>query len=331
MKKAIFIVCVLGLLWGCKKEKVEPVEVGSANPNVTNGRYDQPKSAEIFYNALKLQLSFDYNSQGLVTNITANIDSLKGNKSEKYYEAKYDYQNGLVSKISYKTYPPSFLEFAEPESENESEVNYSYDGSVLKHVQYKSNNQTIEQNDFFYDFDGNVDYVLNKAFVLGSILHSDSTNFSYITESNTQKVTREEFRNTRYFVPEGLIPKDTGSNGFVRFDTPMSYVFSEFEFTKSIYENFKYSKLQKRLQLEVEKIIFGNYGLSEVESIAISKFIKSYYAESRLEAYLDTKNRGFEYIYKTNDKGQLISFASNKIGNPSIESSLDTRSVKITY
>ncbi len=331
MKKAIFIVSVVFFLAGCKKEKIEPVEVTPDETNAT-GKYDQPKFAEITHNDFKFKLDFSYNSEGLVNSINSTIDTLRGTKSEKDYEIKYEYQNDLVSKISFKSYPNAFLEFAEPELENESEVNYVYEGSVVKQMNYKNNIKIdkTEQYKYFYNLDGNVDYILIKSISQGNTQFTDSVNYIYTKNDNTQIVTQEEFKNTSFFDPKGLTPKDTGANGFVRFDRPRIHSFNDIEHG-SENEKFTYSKVEKRLQKEVEQQILGYIGIAGTQIPVFSQFIKPYYTESRSEVEFESRNIAFDYQYKVNDKGQLINFTPKQVGMPNSINSFEHRTVKITY
>lgn len=321
---------VLGLLWGCKKEKVEPLEVNSGNPNSINGRYDQPKSAEITSDFFKFKRDFTYNSQGLVTNSILTIDTLKGTKGEKMHELKYEYQNDLVSKISYKFFPVSFLVFHEPEPD--SEIEYVYVGSRIKHINIKNNIkiEKIEQYSYYYDLVGNVDYILIKTISHEITEFTDSVNYIYATNNNTQIVTQEEFKNISYFDPKGLTPKDTGSNGFVRFDRPIIYSFNDIEYGS---ENgiYTYSKLEKRLQKELEEQIIGYYGLTRTQFPVFSKFIKPYFPISRSEFNSESRNIAFEYLYKTNDKGLFLDFTPKQVGMPISINSFEQRRVKIAY
>lgn len=100
MKKVIFIVCVLGLLWGCKKEKVEPVETlqfKSVNKKIKYS-ISQTEGSN-----MSTKSTFTWNESGRLIEMSTLVDS--GGTGYKLYEKRYLEYNGMrVSKYIYNTY-----------------------------------------------------------------------------------------------------------------------------------------------------------------------------------------------------------------------------------
>jgi len=99
MKKVIFIVSMLGLLWGCKKEKIEPVMPDglTSKTNFINPVYVQKKLTN-YGGALERfeRIYFKYYDDGLLKNVTS-LFSLDSVKWDTLVKAQYNYNNGKYS------------------------------------------------------------------------------------------------------------------------------------------------------------------------------------------------------------------------------------------
>lgn len=140
MKKVIFIVSVLGLLWGCKKEKVEPVDAPQSdivNPKIVYSIYQVEGSPVLGKSTYK------WNESGRLLEMSSYIDS--NNTGYRLYEKRnLEYNGKYVAQYTLSNFNKDGSLYSEWVNQ------YLYqDGKMFF---YTSNNKSFNSGSSFHDY-----------------------------------------------------------------------------------------------------------------------------------------------------------------------------------
>ena len=157
MKKMIFIVSVLGLLWGCKKKNLEEIKPNDSNSTVNM----YPKSILSTYkNSNKIEKTdFVFNDDKMV-NAISYIDSSGNGSFQKIMEYIFAYDNDRITQSLFRGYAANYVERLDYYN------TFTAEGKLKRFVRLEKNkNQSPygDTTDFYYR-DNELVYSINRFY-----------------------------------------------------------------------------------------------------------------------------------------------------------------------
>jgi hypothetical protein len=301
MKKVIFIVSVLGLLWGCKKEKFEPVNSSNEiNKSIQTGFYHQPTKVEIYdTNRLFKTLLFSYNSDGLVEKIETYANSMMTD-SQNFTYKNGEIQSIYTSRFQGQNSSPQYLKLL---------YEFTYLNGKLKTFKESFGNeiQPLEIYDFttyHYDNLGNIKYVISDTSGLGlsELNRTDGDSISYTFKGDNNKIYYEYDQ----YVGKGH-SKDSSKNGYQYLNKNNTVLINRTEFnifnglgsvSRSLFE------LKNNFQLSVRDEIIHCFDPSYFPNYLFNSYLGKSDFNNHFSGWRNTRQTG-EYEYIVGNDGRI--------------------------